>query len=110
MPETFLEWVAYLGLALPLVVIAWSGATYAIALRGQNEHARYTRFFYVMDQLGKHGGSVASKMAAAYELRKYLEYKELIIRMCDQVQVDGESAEMLRQELKLTANFLRDIS
>ena len=109
MPESFLDWIAYLGLALPLCVLAWSAATYALALRRQNAHSRFERFFQVMDHLGQQGGSIASKMAAAYELRKYPEYKDVIVRLCEQAAVDGPSAQMLRNELQLTADYMRTL-
>ena len=107
MPANFLDWIAYLGLALPLGVLAWSAAVYALAVRRQNSHARYERFFEVVEHLGQDGGSIAAKMAAAFELRKYPEYREVILRLCDKVGIEGPSAEMLREELQLTAEFLR---
>jgi hypothetical protein len=60
-----------------------------------------------MDHLGQGGGSIASKMAAAYELRKYPQYSEVIIRLCEQAIFEGPAAEMLRQEMLLTAEIMR---
>ena len=59
-----------------------------------------------MDHLGQSGGSIASKMAAAYELRKYPEYREVIIRMCREGEVTGPSGKMLKHEMMLTADHL----
>jgi hypothetical protein len=108
-PQSFLDWVAYLGLVVPLCVLAWSGATYALALRNRNAHSRFERFFQVMDHLGQQGSSIASKMAAAYELRKYPEYKDVVIRLSEQVIVDGPSAKMLADELRLTADYMKNL-
>jgi hypothetical protein len=107
MPLTFMEWIAYLGLALPFCVLAWSAAAYVVALRSRNVHERYERFFQITEHLGMEGNSTASKMAAAYELRKYPEYRELIIRLCEDVQFDDSAAELLRKELAMTAEYLR---
>jgi hypothetical protein len=41
-------------------------------------------------------------------LRKYPAYREVIIRLCEQAKVDGPAAEMLRDELKLTADLMRE--
>lgn len=62
-----------------------------------------------MDHLGHSGGSIASKMAAAYELRKYPQYKDVIVRMCRETEVSGTSAVMLKNEMLLTADFLEGI-
>ncbi len=60
-----------------------------------------------MDHLGAKGNSIASKMAAAYELRKYSQYAEVIIRLSDQVEMTGDAAQMLKKELDLTAKHLK---
>ncbi len=59
-----------------------------------------------MDHLGQPGGSIASKMAAAYELRKFATYNEVIIRLCEDVKIEGEATEMLKRELELTKKHL----
>ena len=59
-----------------------------------------------MDHLGQSGDSIASKMAAAYELRKYPEYKDVITRMCRQTETVGSVSKMLKDEMLLTADFL----
>jgi len=71
------------------------------------QHQRYQKIFEVMDNLGQEGGSIASKMAAAFELRKFPEYTDLILRLASQVQIKGSSADMLKKEIELTAEFLK---
>jgi hypothetical protein len=46
-------------------------------------------------------------MGAAFELRKYPEYGDVILRMCEKVEVEGQTALMLKEELELTAKYLR---
>jgi hypothetical protein len=108
-PEDWQDWVAWAGVVLPLMTIAWSAWSYSQTRKRETQHREYERFFEVMDHLGQQGGSIASKMAAAYELRKYPEYKEVIIRMCETVQTSGHdsSAKMLKSELEATAKHLR---
>lgn len=106
MPNNFLEWVAWAGLVVPLCVLAWSAYRFVNEIKEKREADEFSRVFKVMDHLGQQGGSVASKMAAAYELRKFARYKSVIIRLCDSVKIDGTSAKMLREELKLTRDYL----
>ncbi len=61
-----------------------------------------------MDHLGQSGGSIASKMAAAYELRKFPQYKNVICRLLEKAEIEGPAAEMLKCEMKLTAKFYQE--
>lgn len=106
---TWMEWIAWLGIVLPLFTLAFSGWRYVSVRKQENCHQQYQRFFEITDHLGSTGGSIASKMAAAYELRKYPQYKDVIIRLCDGAVVDGPAAEMLNTELRLTAENMRSL-
>ena len=86
--------------------LAWAAVFYTLTRRREVAHQEFERFFKVMDHIGQGEGSIASKMAAAYELRKYPEYRDVIVRMCEQAEVQGGSAKMLKDEMMLTANFL----
>jgi hypothetical protein len=46
-------------------------------------------------------------MAAAYELRKYPDYTDVIINICEKTEVTGPAAAMLKQELVATADYLK---
>lgn len=97
---------AILSVSVPLCALAWSAVAYVRLRQREIRRERYERFFEVMEHLGKQGGSVASKMAAVYELRKFPEYADVIVRLFDHVEVDGQSAPMLKSEMVLTADFL----
>jgi hypothetical protein len=105
-PSTWQEWIAWTGVVVPLCGMAWAAMFYALTRRREVKHQEFERFFRVMDQLGQPEGSIAAKMAAAYELRKYPEYKDVIIRMCKQAEVRGGSSKMLKDEMLLTAECL----
>lgn len=77
-----------------------------LARRREIHFQEFERIFRVMDHLGQSGGSIASKMAAAFELRKYPEYRDVIIRVCRETEVRGDSAKMLKDEMMLTAEYL----
>lgn len=52
---------------------------------------------------------IASKMAAAYELRKYHDYADVIVRFCEGAPVEGAAGELLKTELKHTAQYYRQL-
>ena len=101
------EWIAWAGVVIPLAALAWSAVFYTLSKRREILHQEYQRFFQIMDHLGKDGGSIASKMAAAYELRKYPEYAQVIVNICEKADVTGPAAAMLKEEMAATAEFLR---
>lgn len=104
--NTVQDWIAWAGIVLPLMSLAWAACFYVLTRRREVQHQEFERVFQVMDHLGSEG-SIASKMAATYELRKYPEYGEVIIRLCEQAQIEGPAAQMLRDEMRLTAEHMR---
>lgn len=103
---TWEEWLAWAGVVVPLAGLAWAAIFYTLARRREIHFQEFERLFKVMDHLGHTDGSIASKMAAAFELRKYPEYRDVIIRMCREGEVTGPSGKMLKDEMLLTASFL----
>lgn len=101
------DWIAWAGIVIPFGALAWAAVFFVLTRKREVHFQEFERLFKVMDHLGQDGGSIASKMAAAYELRKYPDYKDVIIRMCDQADVRGPSAKMLKDEMILTADYLR---
>ncbi|WP_167074507.1 hypothetical protein [Sphingomonas vulcanisoli] len=100
------EWLAWAGVVVPLASLAWAAVMYVRTKRAEVDAQRFEQFFKVMELFGSNS-SIASKMAAAFELRKYPQYKEVIIRLCEKARVEGDAAEMLRDELRLTAESMR---
>lgn len=101
------ECIAWGGIVLPLLAMAWSAVTYSQAKRREAKHMEYKRFFEIMDHRGQRGGSIASKMAAAFELRKYPEYTPVIVNICEKAKIDGTAASMLQDEMLATADYLK---
>jgi hypothetical protein len=106
MVETLATWATILSSGLALLAIAWSAVNYIQIRRIEIKHQEYQKFFEIMDHLGSQGNSIASKVAAAHELRKYPQYTDVIVRLADQVEISGSAAAMLKNELDLTAKFL----
>ena len=106
MIESIALWATILGSLIALLAIAWAAVNYVLIRKLEIKHQEYQKFFEIMDHLGAQGHSVASKMAAAFELRKYPQYADVIVRLATKASYDGPSAQMLKEELDLTAAFL----
>lgn len=101
--ETWQDWVVWAGLVLPLATLAWAAIFFALTWREEIKHKRYQKFFELMELVGKENSSIAGKMAAVFEMRKYPEYKEVIIRLCKDAQIHGHAKQLHEREFDLTA-------
>ena len=101
----FTDWVAWAGIVLPLTVTAVSAALYIWLEFRKQKNRRYDNFYVLMDQIGRNNSSIASKMAAISELKRYPEYRDVIVRLCCDAEVLEADlpATMLRNEFELTA-------
>jgi len=107
---TSADWLTWAALVLPLIALAWSAWQYVALQKREEERQRFDNFFRVMEKIGEQQGSIAAKIAAVHELRKYPEYKDLIVRLCRDAapRVVGENAHMLRKEFEFTAEHFED--
>ena len=108
--KSAVDWITWGALVLPLFALAWSAWQYVALQKREVARQRFDNFFRVMDKIGEQEGSLMAKVAAVYELRNYAEYKDLIVRMCDDSapRVVGTNADMLRKEFELTSAFFRN--
>jgi hypothetical protein len=106
--EQIALWLTILGSLAALGALAWSAVNYVMIRKLEIKHSEYQKFFEITDHLGAQGHSIASKMAAAYELRKYPQYRDVVIRLAENVGISGDpkSTNMLKEELLMTAEFL----
>ncbi|EGF89827.1 hypothetical protein ABI_42500 [Asticcacaulis biprosthecium C19] len=102
-PEDMIAWGL---LILPLIVIAWSAVWFASVEAERNRYERYKRFHAIMEQLAKSDGATADKMAAAYELRNYREYKDIISKIFVDGRVRQDSGDALQKQLKDTLDHI----
>ena len=107
MLATYQDMVAWGLLVLPLIVLAWAAVWFVLIQAERNRHERYTRFHAIMQQLAKSDGPTADKMAAAYELRNYREYKDVIARVFIDGKVRGDTADALSRQLRETVDHIR---
>lgn len=107
-PSTTSEWIAFVGILIPLFVLAFSLAAHVWNQYLAHTDREFKRFFELTDAIGKPGSSIVSQTAAVYELRKYKKYKGVIIRICDGKSIEGESAKLLNEEFNLTKQYFLD--
>jgi hypothetical protein len=103
MLKSFVDWVTWGALVLPLAAVAWSAVSYVLLQQQLRKDREYSRFFECMEQIGRNEYSIAAKMAAISELKKFPEYKEVILRLCQGAGVGGEDAWLLEREFDVTA-------
>lgn len=107
MLKTVQDMVAWGLLVLPLIVIAWASVWFVLIQAERNRHERYKRFYAIMEQLSRSDSETASKMAAAYELRNYRDYKDVVEKIFVDGRIRQDTGKALDAQLRDT---LKDIS
>lgn len=100
--STYQEWIVWGLIVLPLVVIAWALTWRVLIEAERNRHERYRRFYSVMEQLSRSDSETAAKMAAAYELRNYKEYADIVAKVFVDGRMRQDTTAALKQELAAT--------
>ncbi|HVZ30082.1 MAG TPA: hypothetical protein VG839_06780 [Asticcacaulis sp.] len=102
MLATIQDKVALALVVLPLIVIAWAAVWFVLIEAERNRHERYKRFYSIMEQLSRSDGVTAAKMAAAYELRNYREYADIIAKIFVNGRVRDTTSDALQKQLRDT--------
>ena len=108
-PSDWQGWVAWAGIVLPLVVLAWSAWRFTADRVELRKQRRFEHFFSVTDKVGQAQGSILSKVAAVYELRRFPEYSEVIVRITEEPEIigGGRAQAVLEQEFRLTHDAMK---
>ena len=108
-PSNFGEWVAYLGVIIPLLAFACAALRYVQVEKAKARQANFENFFQTVMRVHNADKSLLSQKAAIFELRHYPEYREFILRVCDDLEPyfgPGVRQE-LAEEFEETAERLR---
>lgn len=110
-PNSTSDWIAFIGILIPLTIASITAVIYVFNQLQDNQYRNYKKFFEITDSIGRKDGSIVSKVAAIHELSNYKSYKDVIIRICDGVDVGGDTkpAELLRQEMLMTRDYFKNI-
>ncbi len=106
MLDSYENMIAFGLVVLPLIVIAWAAVVHVSMAMETHRYERYKRFHAIMEQLARSDGATADKMAAAYELRNYREFKDVIARIFADGKVRDLKAEALQKQLKDTLDHV----
>lgn len=95
-------------IAVPLLLIAQVlRRNYRMASRAE-AHRRYEAFNVLMARIESKNVGPAQKIGAVRRLREFPEYRDLIVVMCNSIEVHGTGpgAEIFQNELRLTEEHL----
>lgn len=107
MNYTWDQVVAWIGVVAPMFALAWSSVVYVRNQRREQRFREFHKFHELMKELGSPGTTVLGNVAVAYELRKFPQYKEVIVRALEDIEVKGGRADMLKREFELTIEHFR---
>jgi hypothetical protein len=99
--------VAWLGIVIPLFGLSWAAIQHVATEERDQKFKEYQKFFEIMKDFGSKDSTVPGNMAAVFELRKFPQYKDVIIRLCEDSPFEGNPAKLLAREMALTADALR---
>lgn len=103
-------WIAL----IPLATIAGSAVAYIVKLYQEAAERRRKHFFELMQYIDG-SGTIATKVAAIYELRSFPEHRDFIIRFCETQRGNisparstaGPAVEALIAEFDATRDFFK---
>jgi len=100
-------WVTLLGFAAPLITLAGSSVAYVVKLYQEAADRRRNHFFELMEFIDS-DRPIATKTASIYELRRFPEHKDFVIRFCktQATNITGPSAPLLAAEMNETRAYL----
>lgn len=98
--------IAWLGLVIPFAALAYSAMSYVTNQRREQRFREFHKFHDLMKELGTAGTAALGNAAVAYELRKFPQYREVIIRALSDIEVRGSRADILEREFALTIEYL----
>jgi hypothetical protein len=105
-------WVTLLGFVVPFIALAGSAVAFVLKVYRDGADRRWNQFFELMKFIDSKDLPIATKCAAAYQLRHFPEHKEFIIRFCQnqRLNIEGSAAAALIMELDGTREALSKIS
>ena len=83
---SLVDWLTWGALVLPLIVLAWSAWQYVDLRKRENSRHNFNTFFETLDRVNNSDGQQICQIAAIFELRNYPEYKDVILRICDNAE------------------------
>jgi len=98
--------ISLVALAVPMLGLAGSAIAYVVNLYLARNERRRAAFFELMQFIDSEK-PIATKMAAIYELRRYPEHKQFIMRFLQSQRnnITGVGGQHLKSEMDATLQF-----
>ncbi|MFN3230132.1 MAG: hypothetical protein ACK41P_09790 [Asticcacaulis sp.] len=100
------DWIVWALIAGPLCVIAYATLRCALYLAERRKVERFKHFNDLMRKLADPEAAMADKMTAAYELRHYREYAEVIRKIFDDGHMRKDDPDLLVSTLRETVRVV----
>jgi hypothetical protein len=103
------EWIAWAGLVLPFLALAWSALNWIKIERDKAGQRNFENFYDIILRIHNRDQAAISQTAAVYQLRNYPEYKDFILNFCDNRQsfFNEPIPPALDAEIQRTADYFR---
>lgn len=101
-------WITLVGVAIPLLTLAGSAVAYVVRLNFDARERRRAQFFELVQFLDS-DRPIATKLAAVYEMRRFPEHRDFIVRALGDIstQITGHAADILAAEMDRTRDFFK---
>ena len=94
------DWIAWAGIVLPLITLAWAATQYVNVEAKKAKRQRFEDFKSLCEDLNSE--NITTQVAVIFEMRKYPEYKEVIGRLLGQITIMGTASELITDEMDIT--------
>jgi hypothetical protein len=105
-------WITLLGFVAPFMALAGSAVAFVLKSYRDAADRRWNQFFDLMKFIDSKDLPIATKCAAIYQLRRFGEHKEFIVRFCNthRDNVEGPASAALVVEFDDTRRALENAS
>lgn len=100
----FVVWATFV---LTMAALAWSAVRYVQLERGKAKQVRFENFYRTLERVHNKDQSLILQRAAIFELRNFSEYKDLIVRLCQDRNSLFPDVQKIQEEFLLTLRFFK---
>ena len=107
--DTVVDWLTWLGVVIPLIVLAWQAMRYVNIKQTAARQQEFNNFFRTVLRVHNSDRSQLSQEAAVFELRNFEDYIEFSLPLCENPEkyFPQEIPATLKQQFSQTASALK---
>jgi hypothetical protein len=108
-PGSWEGWIAWAGVVIPLAALAWSAVNHVIVEKRKAQVDRFEDFLSLLTIINNVKGEVGlyEQLAAAFQLRNFPEYRDILIRVYERHARTTTGFEKVAEEMNATISFLK---